>query len=76
MAIRISMCQTQDSVLVYFIDKIRSRVFLLDIVRIVVYALEIQANQKRLERGEAPKRHHDITDWHDPVAVIDRTRRY
>lgn len=49
--------------------------FLLGIVLIVVYALEIHANNKRIERGEPPKRHHNITDWHDPIVVIDRTRR-
>ena len=34
--------------------------FLLGIVLIVVYALEIHANNKRIERGEPPKRHHTV----------------
>lgn len=48
--------------------------FILGIVMVIMYALEIHANNKRIERGEAPKRHHDITDW-DIVATIDLSRR-
>ena len=49
--------------------------FLLGVVLAIVYALEIHANNKRIENGEAPIKHHNITDWPDPVVVIDRTPR-
>ena len=48
--------------------------FILGIVLVIVYALEIHANNKRIERGEPPKKHHDITDW-DIVPTIDLSRR-
>ena len=48
--------------------------FLLGIVLVIIYALEIHANNKRIERGEVPKRHHDITDW-DIVPTIDLSHR-
>ncbi len=48
--------------------------FILGIVLVIVYALEIHANNKRIERGEPPKKHHDITDW-DIVSTIDLSRR-
>mgnify|MGYP006916117761 CR=1 FL=1 len=48
--------------------------FLLGIGLVIVYILEIHANNKRIERGETPKRHHDITDW-DIVPTIDLSRR-
>ncbi len=40
---------------------------------IILFACEIHENNKRIENGEPPIRHHDITDWPDPVEVIDRT---
>lgn len=49
--------------------------FLLGVVLVIVYALEIHANNKRIENGESPIKHHNITDWPDPVVVIDRTPR-
>ena len=45
------------------------------IALIAVYAAEIHANNKRIENGEPPIRHHDITDWPDPVYTIDVTPR-
>ncbi len=42
---------------------------------IALYGAEIHANNQRIRRGEPPKVHHDITDWPDPVEVIDRTGR-
>ena len=41
---------------------------------IALYGAEIHENNQRIMRGEPPKVHHDITDWPDPVEVIDRTR--
>ena len=38
------------------------------------FAYEIHANRKRVERGEAPKKYHDATDY-PPVNVIDWTRK-
>ena len=49
--------------------------FLMGIGMIVFFALEIAANRRREERGEAPKKHHDITDWQAPVVTIDRTMK-
>ena len=40
---------------------------------IILLACEIRENNKRIENGEPPIRHHDITDWPDPIEVIDRT---
>ena len=37
----------------------------------VLFACEMRANRKRIERGEPPKRHHDATDYPPPVNVID-----
>ncbi len=45
----------------------------LAVVLLSIYALEIHANNKRIARGEPPKRHHDFTDWPDPVYTIDIT---
>ena len=39
-----------------------------------IFGLEIRANNKRIERGEPPKKHHDITDW-DILPTIDLTQR-
>ena len=39
----------------------------------VMFACEIHANNKRIRRGEAPKKHHDATDY-EIVNVIDWTR--
>ena len=41
---------------------------------VAIYALEQRANSRRVERGEAPKRHYDVTDYPPPVHVIDWTR--
>lgn len=41
----------------------------------LLYGLEQRANNKRIERGEAPVKHHDCTDNPPPVNVIDWTRR-
>ena len=40
----------------------------------VKFSLEIHANNKRIRRGEAPKKYHDATDY-EIVNVIDWTRR-
>ena len=48
---------------------------LLGVLLVVIYWLEMRANEKRVERGEAPKRHYDITDYPPPVHVIDWTRK-
>ena len=40
----------------------------------VKFAWEIHANNKRIARGESPKKYHDATDY-DIVNVIDWTRR-
>lgn len=45
------------------------------IALVVFYALEQHANNKRIQRGEEPKRHHDLTDAPPPVNVIDYTRK-
>ena len=37
----------------------------------VLFACEMRANRKRIERGESPKRHQDATDDPPPVNVID-----
>ena len=36
---------------------------------------EQRANNKRIERGESPKKYHDATDCPPPVNVIDWTRK-
>ncbi len=41
----------------------------------ILYAYEQHANNKRIERGEAPKKYHDLTDLPAPVDVIDWTHR-
>ena len=40
----------------------------------VKFALEIRANNKRIRRGEAPKKYHDATDY-EIVNVIDWSRK-
>ena len=40
----------------------------------VLFACEMRANRKRIERGEPPKRHHDATDYPPPVNMIDWTK--
>jgi len=40
----------------------------------VKFALEIHANNKRIRRGEAPKKYHDATDY-EIVNVIDWSRK-
>lgn len=40
----------------------------------VIYGCEMHANNKRIERGEPVKRHHDATDY-EIVNVIDWSRR-
>ena len=42
---------------------------------VIFYALEQHANNKRILRGEKPKRHHDLTDQPPPVNVIDWTKK-
>ena len=41
----------------------------------VMYGAEQHANNKRIERGEAPVKHHDLTDYPPPVNVIDWSNR-
>ena len=41
----------------------------------VKFAYEIHANNKRIARGEEPKKYHDATDCPPPVNVIDWTHR-
>ena len=41
----------------------------------VKFSLELRANRKRAERGEAPKKYHDATDGPAPVNVIDWTKQ-
>lgn len=45
------------------------------IALVVFFALEQQANNKRIRRGEPPKQYHDMTDVPPPVNVIDWSRR-
>lgn len=45
------------------------------IALVLFYALETHANNKRIERGEPPKKHHDLTDAPPPVNVIDWSKR-
>lgn len=40
----------------------------------VKFALEIHANNKRIRRGEAPKKYHDATDY-EIINVIDWSRK-
>ena len=40
----------------------------------VKFAYEIHANNKRIQRGEPPKKYHDATDY-EIINVIDWTRR-
>ena len=51
---------------------------LIDVVFVIFitvkFSLEIHANNKRIRRGEAPKKYHDATDY-EIVNVIDWTRR-
>lgn len=39
------------------------------------FSYQMHANRKRIERGEAPKKYHDATDYPPPVNVIDWTRQ-
>ena len=48
---------------------------LLVIALVVFFGLEQRANNKRIQRGEEPKRHHDLTDAPPPVNVMDWTRK-
>ena len=41
------------------------------IALMVFFYLEQHANNKRIERGETPVKHHDLTDNPAPVDVID-----
>ena len=54
-------------------------IFIIPIIGVVVlvafFALEQHANNKRIQRGEPPKVHHDLTDAPPPVNVIDWSRR-
>ena len=45
------------------------------IALVIFFCLEQHANNKRIQRGEEPKRHHDLTDVPPPVNVIDYTRK-
>ena len=53
-------------------------IFLIPIIAsiclVIFYALEVHANNKRIERGEKPKKHHDLTDQPGPINVIDWTK--
>ena len=42
---------------------------------VVKLGYEQHANNKRIERGEPPKKYHDATDCPPPVNVIDWSRR-
>lgn len=44
------------------------------IALVIFFCLEQHANNKRIERGETPVKHHDLTDHPAPVDVIDWTR--
>ena len=54
-------------------------IFIVPIIGVVVlvafFAIEQHANDKRRQRGEPPKVHHDLTDDPPPINVIDWTRR-
>lgn len=41
----------------------------------LLYGLEQRANNKRVERGEPPIKHHDLTDYPPPIDVIDWSKR-
>lgn len=45
------------------------------IALVVFFAAEQHANNKRIQSGEPPKAHHDLTDAPPPVNVIDWTNR-
>lgn len=45
------------------------------ILIVVKLGYEQHANNKRIERGEQPKKYHDATDCPPPVNVIDWNRR-
>ena len=42
---------------------------------VVKFGYEQHANNKRIERGETPKKYHDATDCPPPVNVINWSRR-
>lgn len=42
----------------------------------VVYMLQAHANRKRVERGEPPKKYHNLVDEKPPVRVIDYTQLF
>ena len=42
----------------------------------VIYMLQARANRKRIERGEPPKKYHNIVDEKPPVRVIDYTKLF
>ena len=44
------------------------------IALVVLFAVEQHANNKRIECGEPPVKHHDLTDSPAPVDVIDWSR--
>lgn len=43
------------------------------IALVVFFVAEQHANNKRIQNGEPPKAHHDLTDAPPPVNVIDWT---
>ena len=43
------------------------------IVMVVKIGCQLYANNKRIERGEPPKKYHDVTDHHT-ISVIDWTQ--
>jgi hypothetical protein len=45
------------------------------IVLVAFFAAEQHANNKRIQNGEPPVKHHDLTDAPPPVNVIDWSRR-
>ena len=45
------------------------------ILIVVKLGYEQHANNKRIKRGEPPKKYHDATDCPPPVNVIDWTHR-
>ena len=54
-------------------------IFLISIIvgigLVIFYALEQHINNKRIERGEPPKKHHDLTDQPGPIDVIEWRKR-